>query len=152
MLAEEDFKNYTTKVHALKTSLRIIGAEGLGEEAQALENAGKSGDTAYIKAHHDDFLTACESLKEPIEKLFENDSASVDEKPVADASILDAMYDEIRAAAEALSCDRLDEIFDEMSDYRIPEEHAALFEKLKDAAGNFQYKEILELLSTLRSH
>ncbi len=147
-LAEEDFANYTTKVHALKTSLRIIGAEGLGEEAQALENAGKSGDTAYIKAHHDDFLTACESLKEPIEKLFESSSASVDEKPVADASILDAMYDEIRAAAEALSCDRLDEIFDEMSDYRIPEEHAALFEQLKDAAGNFDYKKILELLSS----
>ncbi len=148
LLAEEDFTNYTTKVHALKTSLRIIGAEGLGEEAQALENAGKSGDTAYIKAHHDDFLTACESLKEPIEKLFESSSASVDEKPVADASILDVMYDEIRAAAEALSCDRLDEIFDEMSDYRIPEEHAALFEQLKDAAGNFDYKKILELLSS----
>lgn len=148
LLAEEDFKNYTTKVHALKTSLRIIGAEGLGEEAQALENAGKSGDAAYIKAHHDDFLTACESLKEPIEKLFESSSASVDEKPVADASILDAMYDEIRAAAEALSCDRLDEIFDEMSDYRIPEEQAALFEQLKDAAGNFDYKKILELLSS----
>ena len=147
-LAGEDLSGYTTKVHALKSSLRIIGAEGLGEEAQSLENAGKSGDADYIKTHHDAFLSACESLKEPLEKLFGSASASEEDKPVADTSILDAMYDEIKEAAETMSSDRLDEVFDEMADYRIPEEHAALYEQLKDAAGSFAYKKILDLLNS----
>ena len=37
-------------LHALKSSLRIIGSEALGEEAQGLEDAGKRGDTDYITA------------------------------------------------------------------------------------------------------
>ena len=42
--AAMDLKNYTVKVHALKSSTRIIGAVGAGEKAQFLEYAAKAGD------------------------------------------------------------------------------------------------------------
>ena len=38
----EDCKNYTTKVHALKSSARVIGAKELSERARRLEEAGNS--------------------------------------------------------------------------------------------------------------
>ena len=41
-LKEEKYEDYTTLVHALKSSLRIIGANEMGSEAQRLENAGKA--------------------------------------------------------------------------------------------------------------
>ncbi len=44
-----DTENYTTKVHALKSSARIIGATGLYELAKTLEEAGKRGDISYIE-------------------------------------------------------------------------------------------------------
>ena len=44
------------------------------------------------------------------------------------------------------SCDRLDDIFAEMKAYRIPEGDRDLFEKLRSAAGKFEYDRILELL------
>ncbi len=47
-----DLKNYTVKVHALKSSARLIGATTLANEAEALENAGKENNTAYIQENH----------------------------------------------------------------------------------------------------
>ena len=40
-LEAKDWKNYTIKVHALKTNARSIGAEFMGELCYALELAGK---------------------------------------------------------------------------------------------------------------
>ena len=52
-LADEHWKNYTTGVHALKSTALTIGARILSEQAKALEAAGKKGDTGYIQAHHE---------------------------------------------------------------------------------------------------
>ena len=53
---KEDWKNYTVKVHALKSTARLIGAEELAEEALALELAGKSNDIDKIKAGHESLM------------------------------------------------------------------------------------------------
>ncbi len=74
LLSQEEYTNYKIRIHALKSSLRIIGAEGLGEEAQDLENAAKDGDTDYLKTHHQDFISSCESLKEFLGALFKDES------------------------------------------------------------------------------
>ena len=62
-----DWENFTIKVHALKSSARLVGATGLGEEAQQMENAGKSVDIDYIHAHYtglmEDYLRYQEHLK-----------------------------------------------------------------------------------------
>lgn len=44
LYAMEDWDNYTIKIHALKSSARLIGALELGDQVQLLENAGKEGD------------------------------------------------------------------------------------------------------------
>ena len=63
MYAENaDYENYTIRMHSLKGSLKTIGAAGLGEQAQGLEDAGKRDDAVYIKSNHAPFLTACRSL------------------------------------------------------------------------------------------
>ena len=41
MLEEDDFENFTIKVHALKSSARLIGAEALSENARKLEDYGR---------------------------------------------------------------------------------------------------------------
>ena len=47
----EDFSFYTVKVHALKSAARIIGLGELSAKAEALEDAGKSEDTDFIRAN-----------------------------------------------------------------------------------------------------
>ncbi len=46
---KEDIENYTTKVHALKSSARIIGAAELSEHARQLEMAGNENNMDYIR-------------------------------------------------------------------------------------------------------
>nr|MCR5095011.1 response regulator [Lachnospiraceae bacterium] len=58
--------DYTIKVHALKSSLRTIGAGEISEAAKRLEDAGKEGDAAYIDAHHREFADAIKTLKDQL--------------------------------------------------------------------------------------
>lgn len=54
--ASKDWENYTIKVHALKSSAKLIGADELSVMAQKLESAGKEGDTDYIEKHHGNLI------------------------------------------------------------------------------------------------
>ena len=45
-----------------------------------------------------------------------------------------------------MDCDKLEEIFGEVAEYRIPDDKAELFKKLKSASDNFAYDDILECL------
>ena len=60
----EDWTNYTTKVHGLKSSARVIGAGKLSEHARELELAGKSGDLDYIRANHEAVMEEYGSFRE----------------------------------------------------------------------------------------
>ncbi len=70
---EGNIKDYTIKVHALKSSARIIGAVDFADEAQKLEDAGKSEDIAYIKEHHPGFIHEYRSFGEELEAFAESE-------------------------------------------------------------------------------
>ena len=142
----EDYNNYTIKVHALKSSARIIGAVDFGENAQKLEDAGKRGDYDYIRSHHRIFMQDLMKFKEPLEKLFSENEVFVEEKPVADEELMKDVYSEIRAAAEALDCDMLDSIFAEMDAFRIPDKEAEIWKRIKESTEKFDYEDIIKTL------
>jgi CheY-like chemotaxis protein len=142
-----DYENYTIKVHALKSSARIIGAAGLGEEAQALENAGKSGDIDYIKANHEAFIGEYLGFGAILSKAFPEEKEDDKRKPEADAELMDIVYMEIKSAAQDMNCGRLEEIFKKMGEYRIPEEEKEVFSKIKTASDNYDYDKIIECLT-----
>ena len=142
--ATGDYTNYTIKVHAIKSSARIIGAVKFGEEAQLLENAGKRGDVEYIHEHHEKFMQTLRGFKEPLSQFF---AVEESDKPEADAGLMVEVLAEIKSAANDMDCDRLQEIFSEMSDYRIPEDTAKLWAALSDATAKYDYESILNLLA-----
>ena len=144
-LSKGDIKNYVIKIHALKSSARIIGAESLGDIAQALEDAGKSGDTEYIRVNHDIFMADYLSLREPLSMIFSKEEDKKD-KPLAEPELMKEVFSEIKEAADEMDCDRLQMIFKEMEDYRIPDNDTGLWKKLSDASENYEYDKILELI------
>ncbi len=65
----EDWKNYTIRVHALKSSARIIGANELSNQAAALEAAGNAEDAATIQRdtpHLFDLYAQCIDVLRPV--------------------------------------------------------------------------------------
>ncbi len=58
----KDIKNYEIRVHAIKSTSKIIGAMALSDEAKFLEGAAKGGDEAAIAEKHPDFIQKYETL------------------------------------------------------------------------------------------
>ncbi|MBR1860134.1 MAG: response regulator [Selenomonadaceae bacterium] len=141
--SEGDIKNYTIKVHALKSSAKIIGAIEFADKAQKLEDAGKNGDIDYIHEHHSEFMNAYRTFHEPLAQIFEGND---EDKPEADADLMAAVYEEIKSAAEEMDSDRLDAIFEEISEYRIPAAEEKLWKQIKSAADRFDYEAIQSIL------
>ena len=52
VFSDEDWGNYRTLVHALKSTSLTIGAVHLSGQAKELETAAKNGDADYIRSHH----------------------------------------------------------------------------------------------------
>jgi signal transduction histidine kinase/DNA-binding response OmpR family regulator len=66
----KDLEEYTIKVHALKSSSRLVGALELGDKAEALEHAGNDNDIEYITNNHEDMMESYRLLINEISPLF----------------------------------------------------------------------------------
>ncbi|MBR6328795.1 MAG: response regulator [Lachnospiraceae bacterium] len=142
---DENINDYTIKVHALKSSAKVIGAADLGEEAQRLEDAGKAGDMDYIHSHHRNFLDNLLELAGKLEVLFPVEAES-EEKPEADESLMRSVFRELMSAAVDMDCDRIEDTLSEIEAYSIPKKYRELYEKLVDAAQQYDYDGMKKLL------
>lgn len=144
--SEEDLREYTIRIHSLKSSARIIGADMLGDEAQRLENAGKKEDRIYIRDHHDAFMKKYRQLEEPL-SFISGGNEKKDVRDEADIKLLESTYKEIKKAAEAMDINELDEIFRKMESYVIPKTEADKWDQIRSAYDRFDYSAILSALT-----
>ena len=143
-----DMTNYVIKVHALKSSARIIGAADLGEEAQKLETAGKEGDESYIRRHHEAFMEHYAAFKPILAEMFETAASPDADVCEVSGEKMEDLYSRIYTAAYDMDVTTLEDIFDEVKDCRIPESEEELFKKLKDYSRRYDYPGMLEILSS----
>ncbi|MCR5107526.1 MAG: response regulator [Lachnospiraceae bacterium] len=146
LYSSKNLKDYTIKVHALKSSARLIGAADLSEKAQLLEDAGKSDDTEYIQNNHEAFMTEFLSFKDILSKVFTEEDKQ-DNKPEASPEMMEKTLSEIRSAAEDMDIEQIENALEKISSCRIPESEKALFTKLTEAIESYDYDSITELLS-----
>ncbi len=141
----EDYMNYTIKVHAIKSSVRIIGARKLGDEAQLLENAGKNGDIVYIREHHEAFLKEFAGLREPLLAVFPDDEAGEDDRAVADKALLKEVFSELASAGESMDIGRIEEIFGDIKGYDIPKELKETYDAVRSATARYDYDAVASI-------
>ncbi|MDR2744731.1 MAG: response regulator, partial [Desulfovibrio sp.] len=94
-LAAQDLPAYAISAHALKGSLRTIGAERLAFSAMMLEKAAARGDVGFLKEETRFFLEELQTLVDVFDLVMpslgvqpENDVQSGGESPLAGASPL----------------------------------------------------------------
>ncbi|MCR5417522.1 MAG: DegV family EDD domain-containing protein [Lachnospiraceae bacterium] len=145
----EDWEDYTIKVHALKSSSRLIGALELGDRAQHLETAGKEGDIAYVKENHAGFLQDFSAYREYLKPVFETGSGEDQpDKPPVDEWLLSSAYEGLAEAAENMDCDTMEEILGELEEYSMPADEQETYRAILDKAAAFDYSGILEVLGS----
>ncbi|MCR5507811.1 MAG: DegV family EDD domain-containing protein [Lachnospiraceae bacterium] len=122
-----DWENYTIKVHALKSGSRLVGALGLGDKAEALENAGKGSDIEYIAAHHEEMMNEYRAIRDALEAGF----GVKEDRPDVPPEVLDDAYAGLAEFADAMDYELAKMVFDSVDEYRLPGDDAERFERLK---------------------
>ena len=145
---EADWTNYTTKVHALKSSARVIGAVELSERAKRLENAGNSGYIDEIKEHTEPLLELYRSYGEKLAPLLNTDNGDISDKPLISGSELSEAYEAMRETVSAFDYDSLESVLTTLSEYSIPKEEQAHYESIKAAAAEPDWAKLAELLNS----
>ncbi len=135
----EDWKNYTTKVHALKSTSKIIGARELSERAKRLEDAGNSGYTNEIKKDTKYLLKLYKMYEEELKPLIEDEEK---EKPLIEESELQEAYEAIKESAMTFDYDSLKYVIESLEEYKMPESEKERYQRIKDAAAKLDWDEI----------
>ena len=119
-----DIKLYTVKVHALKSSARIIGAMELSLLCQELEDAGNRNDTEFIAAKTGKLLLDYRGFKEKLEKISSNgpESEYKSDKPMISAEELEDAYAALREIVPQMDYDSVEMILEQLKDYKLPPE------------------------------
>ena len=140
-----DWKNYTTKVHALKSTSKVIGADELSEKARLLERAGNAKNLDEIKRDTkpllDLYKTYLEKFK-PFIKVEENNS----DKPLISETELAEAYESMKEISASFDYDSLMFIFQSLDEYQLPENEIEHYRQIKDAAAKLDWEKINELL------
>jgi diguanylate cyclase (GGDEF)-like protein len=138
-----DLKNYTIKVHALKSAARTIGARELSELAKAMEEAGGAGDTARIDAETPKLLELYHAFEEKLRPIFEN--GGEDGRPMIDERALSDAYDAIAECAAMMDYDMTESAIDSLNEYRLPAEDAKRIGNIRNAMIELDWKRVTAL-------
>lgn len=139
----EEWKNYTTEVHALKSASKQIGAMELSEKAAALEKAGNNLDIQMIQDRTDDMLEQYRGYQTLLAPYFaeeEKEEKDPSDLPAIDKDLLKEILHTLSEAVTNLDLDQLEQSVQELGNYALEETHAALFKKLKTAVEELDFE------------
>jgi len=129
--AKEDTNNYMIYVHGLKSSARAIGAIELSEMAEYLEKCAEEGNSDEITAKTPELLELYRSYMDKLSVIDGEESEKESEKPVIPEAELEDAFSAIKEFVSASYFDSADDIINMLSEYRIPNQYAEKYEKIK---------------------
>ncbi len=142
---EGDIKNYTIKVHALKSSARLIGAMGLSKQAAYLEDCGNNNDTASIEDLTPELLSSYRKCQSILAPLYAED----DSKELISPERLHEAYEAVKEFAAMFDSDSIDGIMDMLRGYRMPDNESERFERIAMCADAADWSGLEEALKDI---
>ena len=141
----DDIKNYTIKVHALKSSARLIGAMELSKQAAYLEECGNNNDTASISDFTPDLLANYRACQSKLSPLYETDE---DKEEITPERLHEA-YEAIKEFTAMFDSDSIDGIMEMLRAYRIPESESERFNIIATCADSADWGGLEEALKDI---
>ncbi|SEK27211.1 Hpt domain-containing protein [Butyrivibrio sp. ob235] len=142
--ADNDYRNYTVAVHALKSSARLLGAMKLSEDAAYLEKCGNDESTEEIKGKTPELLALYRSYKDKLQPAIEkSEETDLPEIPVDE---LEGAFSDMKELLEAYDFDTADGIMKMLSDYSIPDDYKDKYNKIVELMAAVDRDALLELL------
>nr|MCR4892994.1 HD domain-containing protein [Lachnospiraceae bacterium] len=135
---EKDLENYTIKVHALKSSARIIGAMKLSEKARRLEEAGDAKDRETIRQETTALLDLLRSYKEQLAPI-KNQGRDL---PEADEATVEDAYSALAEFAEVTDYSMAWMVLDAIDEYRLKPKDRSRFDRLRSAVARMDWDQV----------
>ncbi len=120
---------YTIKVHALKSSARIIGALDFAGFAARLEDAGNRQDADYIDENNAAFLAEYEEFKNILSALKQAEEDA--DKELIESDELSDAYEALKDCISQMDYDAVEMILNQVFEYRLNEEDENRLGKIK---------------------
>ena len=136
----KDIENYTIKVHALKSSARIIGVKKLSELARSLEEAGKAKDLEFIGNNTDRLLSMYRAFDNEL-KRFDCDKKNL---PAIDEKTLKEAYQTIAEISGSMDYEMMECVLKELDGYSLPEEDEKRLVRMERMLSELDWEGILK--------
>lgn len=149
-VSDNDLKNYSITVHAVKSNAKMIGAQELSDLALQLEMASKEENGALVNELHGKFLERYSSLKELLRKYGEMERVKAPGE-------LDAMQarqtaEDLLAALDDFDDDKAAELAEKLLGYPFRITQKQMLKEAIDAIDDFMYDEATELINMLMEY
>ena len=160
-LAKNDLKNFTIKVHALKSSAKIVGAEEVSKLAAQLEELGSKCDCqetlSLIQKKTEELLLLYKSCKQMFAKELlatqeTEDSASAEDNSESKPNALELTAQEaeslavkIVAACEQNNLNDLERLVAKLQNYSLTPSQKKILDQLKDATELIDFDRAKEI-------
>ena len=129
---------YTIKVHALKSSARIIGASALAQMTADLELAGNNQDKDYIDDHNGEMIAEYLAYKDRLARIYETDADETEKEDITESDLKDA-YEALADVIPQMDYDAVEMILDQLKGCRLPAEDESLVNEMQKALKNFEW-------------
>jgi signal transduction histidine kinase/CheY-like chemotaxis protein/HPt (histidine-containing phosphotransfer) domain-containing protein/streptogramin lyase len=141
---EGDIKLYTVKVHALKSSARIIGALEMSAFCQKLEDAGNAKNMEFIDANTGRLIADYRALGEKLRRLGGPDDTGEDDtgKPEISPEELKEAYEALKEFIPQMDYDAVEMTLEQLKEYRLPAEDKERLAKIGKLLKTFSWDEM----------
>lgn len=143
----EDYENYTIKVHALKSSGNLIGAEKLRDRSKEMEDAGNAGDIELIHEKTEPLLEYFRGFKEKLSFLNADQS---EKKPEVEPGALSDAYEALAEFADAMDFDLANMVIESMKEFTLPTKDRENFQIFEEKLSALDWDGIKEKLNDYR--
>lgn len=144
---DEAMENYRIKVHALKHSLALVGAQPMSDMARALEYASRDRDCETVKRDNGTFTAKYESLAENLAETFDIDTSAK-----VRAYNADELKDELEILKEAFDSfdiETLNDTMERIENFETGAELSSHISRLSDAVLTLDENDFEESMSAI---
>lgn len=153
---QRNLEDYRITVHALKSSARYIGADGLSDKARELEEMARNEDWAGIDAEHPNLIPMYDEVAASIKKYLgiedaeSDDSPQLEESDIIEKAVLKERLEELLGMLNDMEYDSATDIASRLKhisyiDETVQDELDAVIHLI----DNFDFEEAEERLATM---
>jgi HPt (histidine-containing phosphotransfer) domain-containing protein len=151
--SRDDWDDFTIRVHAIKSSARIIGAAEISGMAKDLESYGEERKVWEIHENTNRFLTAYAQLGQKLAPLLEDEedfteASDASDLPVISEEEMADAYSTLRELSASLAYDDAKDLLNMLKEYALPKEEITRLKDISSALEKLDWDRVVSLLPT----